>query len=357
MHFDLFYELSNPDFLNRSECQLYHDTIAEIQWAESLGFSTVWLVEHHFMPAYSHSPAPDLFLAALAQATSRIRLGLAVIPLPFHHPVHIAERIATLDILSKGRIELGVGRGFSPTEFSVFSQNMAHSRAYSEESLAIIKKCFSQESVNFKGEFFQIDGIDVVPKPVQKPWPPLWWAAVSPESFQQAARLGLGVLAGPFKPWFMTKRDFKNYHHSYQKYHPQPSLQNNCQAGMVMGILCLEDGKHAKYLAQNNMLWFYQQLLRQVSPVLEKLHHSYEYHYQMGRWRGWYERLAHITVLEKLGMVIAGNPEHCLKRLTALAQQGVNRILCAVGAGCLPTEIVKESLHLLAHQVKPQLPS
>ena len=128
MQFDLFYEISMPPFLERTETQAYEATIQEITLADQLGFRCAWLVEHHFMRHYSHCSKPDLMLAALSQRTRNIRLGLGVVPMPLHHPVHIAERIATLDILSKGRVEVGIGRGFSPQEFQVFGKQMGDSR-------------------------------------------------------------------------------------------------------------------------------------------------------------------------------------------------------------------------------------
>ena len=128
MQFDLFYEIALPPQPGRSEAQAYSDTLAEIELADGLGYGCAWLVEHHFMPGYSHSSKPELTLAALSQRTRNIRLGHAVIPLPLHHPVHIAERIATLDILSGGRREVGIGRGFSPREYAAFGAKMEHSR-------------------------------------------------------------------------------------------------------------------------------------------------------------------------------------------------------------------------------------
>jgi alkanesulfonate monooxygenase SsuD/methylene tetrahydromethanopterin reductase-like flavin-dependent oxidoreductase (luciferase family) len=116
VRFDLFYELSMPPLLARSEAQMFADALAELELADTLGFDTAWLVEHHFMPGYSHSSKPELFLAAAAARTRRLRLGLAIVPLPYHHPVHVCERVAMLDVLCGGRLELGIGRGFSPAE-------------------------------------------------------------------------------------------------------------------------------------------------------------------------------------------------------------------------------------------------
>ena len=106
MFVDLFYELGMPPQLSRSEADLYAESLAEMELADRLGFHGVWLVEHHLMPGYSHLSKPELLLAALARRTQRLRLGLSVIPLPLHHPLHVAERIATLDVLSGGRIQI-----------------------------------------------------------------------------------------------------------------------------------------------------------------------------------------------------------------------------------------------------------
>src|SRR5574340_20179 len=138
LNVDLFYELAIAPQSGRSEARAYAETLGEIELADRLGFHGVWLTEHHFMPGYSHSSKPELVLAALARRTSRLRLGLGVIPLPYHHPVHVAESIATLDLLSEGRLEVGIGRGFSPREYAAFGVAMSESRALVDEALAIL---------------------------------------------------------------------------------------------------------------------------------------------------------------------------------------------------------------------------
>lgn len=154
MHFDLFYELAVPDFAERTEPQVFQETLEELVIAETCGFHTAWFVEHHFMREYSHSSAPDLMLAAASQCTTALRLGHAVVLLPYHHPLHIAERLATLDVLSNGRVEFGFGRGFSPREYTAFGIDMTHSRELVEETLAIIQQTFKKQPVNFAGPTF-----------------------------------------------------------------------------------------------------------------------------------------------------------------------------------------------------------
>ena len=356
MRFDLFYELSVPAFGGRDESQVLHDTLDELELADRLGFQTAWVVEHHFMREYSHSSAPDIFLAAAAARTTRLRLGHGIIPLPYHHPVHVAERLATLDILSRGRVEFGFGRGFSPLEYQTFGVAMADSRALTEESLEVIRRTFAGGPVSFHGRRFHIERLDVLPRIVQRPHPPIWIAAVSPESFELAARLGVGVLVGPFKPWFMVKEDIRHYREAWRRHHGEgaPTPFQNARVGMTLGVFCLEDGRRARALAGEGIVWFYRKLLEQTSPVLKRLCESYEYYRKLGRLSGLLTPAVNLTVLERLGMVVVGDPAHCVKRLRALQAQGVDHLLCALGAGALPTDLVRAAMRTIAEQVMPR---
>ncbi|OOG27812.1 monooxygenase [Thioalkalivibrio denitrificans] len=356
MKCDLFHELSVPPFGGRSEAQVFTDTLEELALADTLGFTTAWVVEHHFMPEYSHSSAPEMFLAAASQRTRNLRLGHAIVPLPYHHPVRVAERLATLDILSEGRAEFGFGRGFSPAEYAAFGVEMGDSRTLTEEALDVVKRCFGAEPLSFRGRHFRFEGLDVVPRVVQQPHPPLWTAAVSPESFDLAARLGVGALVGPFKPWFMVREDIRRYRAAWQAHHgntPPAPGQNN-RLAMTVGILCLEDGARARREAKAPFEWFYRRLLGQTRPVLEKLYDSYEYYRRMGRFRGIMDRAVNLKLLDTLGMAVVGDPEHCAKRLEALSTTGVDHVLCAFGAGAMDTGIVRESMTLFAQEVLPR---
>ncbi|MDH5301415.1 MAG: LLM class flavin-dependent oxidoreductase [Gammaproteobacteria bacterium] len=349
MHFDLFYELSVPPHSHKTESQVFADTLNEWQLADQLGFRAAWLVEHHFMRAYSHSSSPSLFLAAASQRTQRLRLGHGIVPLPYHHPIHVAEQLATLDVLSGGRVEFGYGRGFSPQEYQVFGADMANSRHLTQESLDIIRASFSGQAVNFRGEHFQFEQLDVLPKCVQQPHPPLWAAAVSPESFELAAQQQAAVLVGPFKPWFMVKEDIRRYRECWQQLHPDKPAH----VGMTVGIFCLEDGKRARQLAKPALEWFYSHLLNQTRPILEKMYRSYEYYKSMETLHTLFTKVIHLRVLETLGMAIVGDPDHCIAKLRQLQQHGVTHVLCAIGAGALPSEQVQESMLVLASQVMP----
>lgn len=356
MQFDLFYELSVPGFAGRSETQVFRETLEELELADRCGYATAWLVEHHFMREYSHSSAPDLFLAAASQRTTRLRLGHGIVPLPYSHPVRVAERLATLDILSGGRVEFGFGRGFSPREYEAFGIHMADSRSLTEEALEIIRLSFRGEPVHHRGRHFQLDGVNILPRTVQTPHPPLWTAAVSPESFEFAARAGVGVLVGPFKPWFMAREDIRRYREHWRRCHGDapPAPGQNPRVGMTLGIFCHEDGTRARALARGGITWFYRELLKQTRPVLQRLYDGYEYYRKVGRLGGLLDMAANLTSLEAFGMAVVGDPDHCVKRLRALEQAGVDHVLCAVGAGVLPTEQVRASMRLIAEEVMPR---
>lgn len=355
MEIDLFYELAVRGD-GRQESRVYADALTEIALADRLGFDGVWLVEHHFTPEYSHSSAPDLVLAAASQQTRHMRLGHAVVVLPYHHPLHVAERAAVLDLISGGRLELGVGRGFSPAEYAAFGADMRDSRGSVEEGIAILRQA-AAGPLDHRGPRFTFCGVEVLPKPLQRPHPPLWTAAVSPETFHWAARQGLGVLAGPFKPWALVRRDLAAYRRAWREYHGEgaPAPGHNPRFAMAIGVLCLEDRAEARRWAEDAFLWYYRCLLEVVRPALQPGVESYAYYRRLGRFYGLIRRGLSLGLLERLGMVVVGDPETCVARLAGLAQAGVDRVLCAVGAGAVPSEVVRRSLAVMAERVLPRL--
>ncbi len=327
-----------PPQLARSEAQAYTDALREIELADRLGFHGVWLVEHHLMPGYSHLSKPELVLAALAARTSRLRLGLGVIPLPYHHPLHVAERIGTLDVLSAGRLEVGVGRGFAPQEYAAFGVEMAHSQQLVRESLAILRAAAAGAPFDHAGRHFHLHDARVAPLPLQQPYPPLWTAAVSPDTFEWAAAEGLGVLAGPFKPWFMIAADIRRYRQAWR--HDAP-----LRIGMTVGMLCLRDGRRARRLAAPALRWFYGELLRVTQPVLERLLPSYEHFHDLGRFRQLLRLGARLRLLELAGLAIVGTPAECLAQMQRLRQAGVTHVYVGARGGSLKPQQLDGNPH------------
>jgi alkanesulfonate monooxygenase SsuD/methylene tetrahydromethanopterin reductase-like flavin-dependent oxidoreductase (luciferase family) len=346
MHFDLFCELALPSRHALTEGQVYADTLTAIELGDRTGFHCAWLTEHHFLRGYSHSSKPELTLAAAAQRTRRIRLGHAVIPLPLHHPVHVAERVATLDILSGGRLEIGIGRGFSPREFEVFGARMEASRELAQEGLDILRASFAPGPVTFHGKHYSLDALDILPHAVQRPHPPLWTAAVSPETYTWAAAQGLGVLSGPFKPWFMVRHDLGNYRAAWRSSRPR-------RIGMTLGVLCLKDGKRARAIAHPAFTWFYRELYKTTLPVLERLYPSYEQIHELGRFRQLMKLGIDFGLADAFGLAVVGTPEECIAKLAKYADAGVTHVLCAFGAGAVEHSVVQESMELFAREVIP----
>jgi alkanesulfonate monooxygenase SsuD/methylene tetrahydromethanopterin reductase-like flavin-dependent oxidoreductase (luciferase family) len=191
MKFGLHYQLPCRDF--QSPVQRYRDTLEQAAHAEALGFESVWPVEQHFDSELSILPSPLLLLAALAERTHTLRLGIAIVLVPLWHPVRIAEEIATLDVISNGRVEFGVGRGSLPEHFKGFGISQSESRDRFREALEIIRQAWTNERISYRGRFFQVGEIAVVPKPVQQPYPPIRVAANSPDTFELMGQLGLPI--------------------------------------------------------------------------------------------------------------------------------------------------------------------
>jgi alkanesulfonate monooxygenase SsuD/methylene tetrahydromethanopterin reductase-like flavin-dependent oxidoreductase (luciferase family) len=188
MDFGILLPFRNPPQWHRPIIQIYDEHIEEAVLAEHLGYDHVWTTEHHF---YDDAWSPSLLpiLAAIAPRTSRIRLGTFIIILPLHHPVRVAEDAATVDILSKGRLDLGVGQGYVVSEFESFRIPRSQRASRLEEGVDLIQRCFVEENFSFEGKYYPMQRVNLMPKPVQKPLP-IWIAAMAEKSVTRAARMG-----------------------------------------------------------------------------------------------------------------------------------------------------------------------
>jgi alkanesulfonate monooxygenase SsuD/methylene tetrahydromethanopterin reductase-like flavin-dependent oxidoreductase (luciferase family) len=203
VRFGIFYEHQNPRPWEeqRSEHALLKDALAQVELADRLGFDYVWEVEHHFLEEYSHSSAPEVFLAAAAARTQRIRLGHGIVQIPpaVNHPARVAERVATLDLISDGRLDFGTGESSSAAELGGFLIDRTRKREMWEDAMAAITRMFVEEPfAGWDSEFWSMPPRNVVPRPLQKPHPPLWVACSRRETIHFAARNGIGALSFSF---------------------------------------------------------------------------------------------------------------------------------------------------------------
>src|SRR5258706_796891 len=184
-----------------SELQLIQDALEQVELADKLGFDVVWEVEHHYVEEYSHSSAPEVFLAACSQRTRNIRLGHGIIQTApaYNHPARTAERVAMLDLVSGGRVEFGSGESSSEAELAGFEIDPFYKRDMWLEGLEVAIRCMTETPfTGVEGKFVSMPPRNVVPKPVQKPHPPLWVACSRRETILLAAEKGIGSLTFAF---------------------------------------------------------------------------------------------------------------------------------------------------------------
>jgi alkanesulfonate monooxygenase SsuD/methylene tetrahydromethanopterin reductase-like flavin-dependent oxidoreductase (luciferase family) len=183
----------NPAAWRRPFVDVYRDELALVEHAEALGFDSVWLTEHHFADdGYSPSIVP--LAAAIAARTSRIRIGFNLLLLPLHHPVALAEDIATLDVLSGGRIDVGLGQGYAKHEFAGYGIDRSGRLGRFVEGIDVLRGLWTEDRFSYEGRHFQVEGAQLSPKPVQQPHPPLWIGATSSAGVRRAGRLGANLL-------------------------------------------------------------------------------------------------------------------------------------------------------------------
>jgi len=260
MRFALFSLMQWPE--DRTQQDVFRNEIEQLTLAESQGYDAVWLAEHHFS-RYGIGPSIHLTAAHLAARTRRVRIGTAVTILPFFHPIRVAEEIAMLDQLSGGRIDWGTGRGYQGHEFAGFGVDIRRSHLIFREQLEIVKRAWSGERFAHEGEFFRFPELRVLPVPVQKPHPPIWVAALSPETLEWAADQGYPVLTDQFSPVYRIEENRKLYR-------PRAAAAGVDVESVALPTLRQvyvgETRARAREEAAPALLWYYRSLARVGSP-------------------------------------------------------------------------------------------
>ena len=243
LEFGLFFQLPQAD--GQDVPSRYRDTIAQIVEADRLGFDLAWLAEMHFVREFSVLPSPMVVMAAAAAQTTRIRLGTGVALIPLVQPIRAAEDAATLDIISGGRLEYGIGRGSIAEHFNGFGVPIDERAARFDEAIEVILQAWSDEPVNFHGRFFDYDNVNVVPKPVQRPRPPIRLAANSDESFERAIAEGWPVFASPITAFH------EDLHRRYAQYWEQRTEREGVRppatdVGLALPVHVAETSEQAR---------------------------------------------------------------------------------------------------------------
>jgi alkanesulfonate monooxygenase SsuD/methylene tetrahydromethanopterin reductase-like flavin-dependent oxidoreductase (luciferase family) len=250
MKFGMFYEHQCPQpWGEDSERRLIQDALAQVELGDKLGIDYVWEVEHHFLEEYSHSSAPEIFLAACSQRTQRIRLGHGIVLMPpkYNHPARVAERIATLDLVSNGRADWGTGESATALEMEGFDippdEKSAMWREATEQAANMLAM---RPYPGFRGRYFDMPCRNLVPKSVQKPHPPMWVACSKRETIHRAARAGLGALTFAFLEPALAAKWVQEYYDIIRSSECVPIGHSvNPNVALVTGMSCHNDEQEA----------------------------------------------------------------------------------------------------------------
>jgi alkanesulfonate monooxygenase SsuD/methylene tetrahydromethanopterin reductase-like flavin-dependent oxidoreductase (luciferase family) len=248
MRFGLFYEHSTTrPWDDYTEYRVYHQALEQCIVADEAGFDQVWEVEHHFLEEYSHSSAPEIFLTMVAARTKQIHVchGVCMILPPFNHPARCAERAATLDIVSNGRLEFGTGRSATWTELGGFRAEPDETKEMWDEALRAVPQMWMNDVFSWDGKYFKMPPRNVLPKPIQKPHPPLWVAVSSPETAIQAAERGIGLLGVSLGTPEEQEQRVKDYRRIIKSCEPVGAFVND-QVNGVGWMYCSEDNEEGR---------------------------------------------------------------------------------------------------------------
>ena len=351
MKIGMLHLFENP--VGRTEHEIIKEQMELMYEAEVLGFDSVWPAEHHFSE-YGYCASPQVSLAAVAARTKRIRLGTGVVVLPFHNPVRVAEDFAFLDLMSDGRVDLGVGRGYQPMEYQGFgmADKQADSRAIFDEAINLVRQCWTQERVTFKGTYYQVEDLVVRPKPLQQPHPPIYMACLSPATFRIAGRYGFNVMtSGAFG---LTAEQATQGIADYRAGRKEVGLD---PAGGIVALMLkiytgdTMDGARRDYAGP--CTWYYRTIAKYVAPPPGSAPvKSYELY---GNARG----LAQTLDFERLAnspLMVCGDVDHCVEKLTRVIQTyGFDEMLCWTRIGGLDSRKVLRSMELMSGEVMPRV--
>jgi alkanesulfonate monooxygenase SsuD/methylene tetrahydromethanopterin reductase-like flavin-dependent oxidoreductase (luciferase family) len=350
-----------------------------------MGFDAVWFVEHHFLTTFSGSPCPEVIFGALSRLTKRIRLGFGVSVLPYHHPVRVAERVAMVDQLSHGRVEFGTGRS-APYEQIGMGIDPRATREMWDESLSMIPKIWSSDYFEFEGKFWNVPPRQVLPKPYQKPHPPIWVAALQPATYEIAAQKGIGVMALGVNAPAVLEPEIKKYKAAVKNATPVGLTTNDQWLSSIFG-LCGDDSKATRDLSAQSLKTFfgpgrpyvqdqkdvYEKLLQQWGGIPEHLLSNFACYVDVdktptatngnsansfdlsggGLAQKIWEEFDSETMAER-GVIVAGDPEACIRGAKLHEATGVDELQFLMATETVGHEAVMKSIEMFGKYVLPE---
>src|SRR6266481_963826 len=307
----------------QSHAQVYANTLDECRLAEELGFHTVWLAEHHFSP-YGIAPSLPVLAAAVARETRRVRIGTAVVVAPFAHPLRIAEEWAMVDILSGGRLDFGIGRGYQPAEFRGLGISMDKTRERFDESLELIRRAWTGERCTFEGDFYQVRDLCVLPKPVHK------------------------ILTSPaFTPFDILRKNYDAYRQAWREAQGTDAGADICLNKIIH---VAESSKQAREDLREPIRWFFQTQAGLIADETGVPPEQYKFYRRVR------ENLLSLSEEKALEQAaIAGDAEEVADKIRMHQDAlGIDFMMGAFSRGGLPHDKVRRSMKLFAEKVMPR---
>jgi len=348
MKFGTFHLFQKPP--GWSDQDVFDSELEQIERSEALGFDGVWLAEHHFQ---WYGIATDLMVLAgwVAARTSRVRIGTAIVVLPFHNPIRLAEQAATIDLISGGRLDFGVGRGYQAAEYSGFGLSMDESKARFAECMEIILKAWTEETFSYDGKYTTVEDVTVLPRPVQQPHPPVYVASwMTPETIRYAAEHGFPILA----PAGLASDQIKT---NYQLYRDTLRSLGKSAAGLdlpaLVHIYVDENDERGWSTGVEHSMRYGASLVTLGTPVQKggKLSREYEGYREFGE-------AGRVIKENRQELMLFGNPDTVAKRIEWMRDElGVNYIMCWMNMGGLSQAKVLRSMQLFAEEVMPRFPA
>jgi len=312
----------------------FDETLRECERAEQAGFDSVWLGEHHNNPILH--PAPLIGLAAIASRTRRIGLGTGVLLLPLYHPMTVAEEGAMVDMISDGRLILGIGAGYAPEEFAAFGCSLKERGSRMEEGAALLARLWTEEHVSHRGKHYRADDATVTPRPVQRPRPPIWFGAWAEPAIDRAARLGDAWFVGPSANLAEIAPSARTYRQACQKHG-----KGEGEVALFRYVFVADTTKAAIETAGSSFIHAFERMyFRWPHPVVKRPEGELTI-----------ERLAQ-------DRIILGDPKVCVDEIKRFRNAlDVTHLVCRFSVPGIPREACDRSLDLFTREVMPALRS
>ncbi len=368
MKFSIIYEAQMVDVSRANEAQVFQDMVDQCLLAEEMDFDCIWSVEHHCLTQYAHLSAPESFLAFIAGATTRIHVGHGVVCLPFNmnHPIKVAERVATLDLLSRGRMHFGVGKGGTIQETGAFGTRMEDVTPQVDESMYLIPKMWMQDTIEHHG-LINIPERPIHPKPFQDPHPLMYMACTREDSLRVAGSRGLGALVMGFNgPYEIAERS-KVYRKAFaeRKAEDQVGFRPNNHLAALCATVVLDDREKARRVGIRGQRFFAESIRYWYAggekPSVDDLNAEE----QFAELKASEERL--IAYLGEQAIPVTpdargnyniaedayGTPDDCIRHVEQLIEAGADEILFLVQMGTIPHEVTMETIRNIGKHVIP----